>query len=376
MQQEQYKYFAFISYSSQDIAWGKRLQKKLEGYRMPATLCSEHGWKRKPLNPVFFAPTDIQPGGLTVELQEHLRASKHLIVICSPHSAQSTWVGKEIEYFYSLGRSEHIHFFIVDGKPHSSDIKTECFNPIIEQLGLPEILGANVHENIYALPWLNRERAYVQLITKLLGVEFDSIWQRHKRLLLHRVALGIIALLVVLCSLVGIWQMSRPIDVQIQLMEQSVTNDNLPTLQDAVISLSLDNEIKTDTIQALTNTALFRNVPQHYLDKEVGVTSVAKDFLPIDTTMILQQTMNLPIHRDTTIYGNIHLRVWSITHEQTIPYLDLMIDGRKVQSNANGYVTLQIPLAEQKMNYDVLINNTFHSSISMPCGDSDVILVE
>ena len=72
-----FKYFAFISYNSHDIDWGKRLQRKLENYRMSATLCSEHGWQRKPINPIFFAPTDIQPGELTQELQERLRASRH-----------------------------------------------------------------------------------------------------------------------------------------------------------------------------------------------------------------------------------------------------------------------------------------------------------
>ncbi len=87
--EKQYKYYAFISYSSHDTAWGKRLQRKLEGYRMPVTLCSEHGWERKQLKPVFFAPTNIQPGGLSEELQERLKASRHLIAICSPHSAQS-----------------------------------------------------------------------------------------------------------------------------------------------------------------------------------------------------------------------------------------------------------------------------------------------
>ncbi len=62
----------FISYNYKDIEWGKRLQRKLEHYRMPATLCSEHGWERTPIKPVFFAPSDIQPGGLTEELQERL----------------------------------------------------------------------------------------------------------------------------------------------------------------------------------------------------------------------------------------------------------------------------------------------------------------
>lgn len=146
--EQKYKYFAFISYSSKDYKWGKCVQRRLEGYRMPVTLCSEHGWKRKPINPVFFAPTDIQPGPLTEELKARLSDSKHLIVICSPNSAQSDWVGQEIEYFYKeLGRKD-IHFFIVDGTPHTGDKTTECFNPIVEKLGMPEILGANIHEQV------------------------------------------------------------------------------------------------------------------------------------------------------------------------------------------------------------------------------------
>lgn len=109
---DNYKYFAFISYSHHDTKWGKRIQRKLESYRMPTTLCSKYGWERKPINPIFFAPTDIQIGGLTAELQDRLRDSRHLIVVCSPHSAQSKWVGEEIEYFHKLGRSNNIHFFI------------------------------------------------------------------------------------------------------------------------------------------------------------------------------------------------------------------------------------------------------------------------
>ena len=59
--EQQFKYFAFISYNSKDTAWGKKLQKKLEHYRMPATLCSEHGWKRTPISPIFFAPPTSSP---------------------------------------------------------------------------------------------------------------------------------------------------------------------------------------------------------------------------------------------------------------------------------------------------------------------------
>ena len=47
MNEQQFKYFAFISYNSKDTEWGKRVQRKLEHYRMPATMCNERGWKRK-----------------------------------------------------------------------------------------------------------------------------------------------------------------------------------------------------------------------------------------------------------------------------------------------------------------------------------------
>ena len=66
---QNFKYFAFISFSSRDTEWGKRLQKKLEHFRLPTAIRKKYGFGRYPFKPVFFAPTDIQPGGLTEELQ-------------------------------------------------------------------------------------------------------------------------------------------------------------------------------------------------------------------------------------------------------------------------------------------------------------------
>ncbi len=179
----------------------------------------------------FFAPTDIQPGELDEELKARLRASRNLIVICSPNSAKSEWVGKEIEYFHSLGRAKNIHFFIVDGIPHSGNEETECFNKVVDTLGLPEILGANVHEKIYRWPWLNRERAYMQLISKLLGVEFDDIWQRHRRRLVGRFIAWIVGVLTVLALLIGTWWVNRPVDVSVTLYETNTPNRYLPPMK-------------------------------------------------------------------------------------------------------------------------------------------------
>lgn len=371
-----YKYFAFISYSSKDTEWGKRLQRKLEHYRMPAALCHERGWQRTPIKPVFFAPTDIQPGGLTSELQERLQASRNLIVVCSPHSAQSEWVGREIAFFHQLGRTNHIHFFIVDGVPHSGNAETECFNPIIGQLGLPEILGANVHERVYRWPWMNRERAYVQLISKLLGVEFDAIWQRHRRMLRRQVAAWGTAAVAVLAVVAGIWLSSQPVDVTVRLNEASVYNADLPPLKDAVVTMTLENETKTDTIRSIDENTIFTNIPHRLINSKVRIRIECRHFQPTDTTTVLTKDMCINIYRNAETFGNMHFRLWNPDTEQTSPHTTVTIDGHTTQSDANGYVTLTIPLPEQKVAYPISARTIklVNDSVFLPCGSNDVII--
>lgn len=372
--EQEYKYFAFISYSSHDYKWGKRIQDKLEHYRMPTTLCSKHGWKRQPMRPVFFAPTDIQPGGLSEELQERLKASRNLIVVCSPHSAQSEWVGKEIAYFHKLGRTLRIQFFIVDGVPHSGNPKTECFNPIIKTLGLPEILGANIHERIYRLPWLNQERAYVQLITKLLGVEFDSIWQRHRRMLIRQVVTWIVGVIAILISLVVVWHSNQPVDIQLSLQEQSIKNQNLPPLHDAVVTLTLDKETKIDTISSLSDNVSFLYIPHRYIGKDVRITISCPDYLPVDTTLALHENTEVNIFRDPAVYGNIQFKLWNTSKESYVSNTTIRIDDIVAVSDAEGVVKTIVPLAKQKKEYR--LSSTVHledSILYMPYGKDCVI---
>lgn len=372
--EQQFKYVAFISYSSKDTEWGKRVQHKLEHYRMPSTMCREHGWNRKPINPVFFAPTDIQPGGLTEELQERLRASKNLIVICSPNSAQSEWVGKEIEFFHNLGRTRDIHFFIVNGKPHSGDPDTECFNPVVDKLGLPEILGANINEKVFKWSWLNKERAFVQLVSKLLGVEFDTIWQRHKRLLIRRAVAWYVGLAAIVAALVAVWLYNQPFNATVRLNEATVHNDQLPPLHDAVLTMTLDNESKTDTINSIDELGKFINIPHRFLNEEAHVTFSCPDFMPLDTTMTICRDMTIDIYRDQSVYGNVHFGLWNPVTESFIPNVKLEIDGHVATTDNNGQVTLFIPLENQRKTYQVKAGFPLYNDvITMPCGENDVI---
>ena len=372
---EPFKYVAFISYNSRDTEWGKRLQYRLEHYRLPATLCSETGKKRTPLRPVFFAATDIQPGGLSKELQARLTASQNLIVICSPNSARSEWVGREIAFFHSLGRADHIHFFIVDGTPNSGNPETECFNPMVGKLGFPEILGVNIRERIYRWSFLNRERAYIQLISKLLGVEYDSIWKRHRRQLTIRVTAYALIALAVAGTFFGIRNAYKSVDVTVSLSEASVSNDRLPPLGDAVVTLSLDNEVKSDTISNIRSQAVFSNIPHRFLGRPVRFSVACPDFCPADTTVTLSKDVTLSIRRDPAVYGSVRFRLYDPETEDGVPGVTLAINGIPAVSDERGYVSLSVPLEAQDRSYRIdspipLANDI----ITLPCGANDVVL--
>ena len=329
------------------------------------------------MKPVFFAPTDIQPGGLTAELQERLKASQHLIVICSPNSARSKWVGQEIAFFHSLGRTKDIHFFIIDGIPHSGDEATECFNPVVEELGMPEILGANIHEKVFRWAWLNKERAFVQLITKLLGVEFDAVWQRHKRMLVRRIIAWAIGIVAVIAALLAVWAANQPVDINVTLNEASTHNENLPPLENAVVTMTLDNETKTDTVAHVDSKAIFSNVPHRYVGQQIRLSVSCRDFMPIDTTVTLAETLTIDIYRDANVYGSIQFKLWNQTTEQVVAGCEVEIGGYKAVSDNEGQVSLFIPLDEQKTSYTVsaaipLLDDTIYT----PCGENDVLLTE
>lgn len=375
--EQQFKYFAFISYSSHDTKWGKRLHKKLESYSIPSTLCKKHGWKRKPLNPIFFAPYEIQPGTLSEELKDRLRESRHLIVICSPYSAQSYWVGLEIEFFHQLGRTKDIHFFIIDGVPNSGDKTTECFNNKIKELGIPEILGANIREKVYRWSWLNRERAYVQIVTKLLGVEFDSIWQRHKRMLWQKMTLWLMCLTAVLAALMGTWLANRPVDVEISLNETSVHNNNLPPLHDAVITLMLDNERKTDTLHTMGSTTTFTNIPANMIGKEVRVLFMCEDWCTTDTTLELNKNITLNISRDINAFGHVRFTLYD-SQVTPIAGKNINISGVKATSNAQGVVDAVIPFEKQNVIYKLTSSEVSLADtiIDAKCGDSDAVFTK
>ena len=196
--QQQYKYFAFISYSSKDMAWGRQLQHKLERYRLPARLASKRKGAPNRAYPIFRDETDLSGFKVRDALERELDDSRFLIVICSPQSAQSVWVNDEIQYFIDHGWEDRILPFIVEGTPYSPDPATECFPPALRNMS-EDPLGVDVTA-------LGKRKAFLRLISALLDVKFDELLRRDSaRRLRNRLALGAAGALCLCAAVLGIW---------------------------------------------------------------------------------------------------------------------------------------------------------------------------
>ena len=191
-----YEYFAFISYKREDEKWAKWLQKKLESYSLPTSIRKENPELPNKIRPVFRDQSELSGGNLKAEIEKGLNASKFLIVICSPRSAKSPWVSKEVQHFIDEGREEYIIPFIIGGTPNASNPEDECFPEGLRQLrGEKEILGININE-------MGRDAAAIKVIAHMFDLRFDSLWQRfEKGKKQRRILVGMCAVFLVLLSL-------------------------------------------------------------------------------------------------------------------------------------------------------------------------------
>ena len=172
---KQYEYFAFISYKREDEKWAEWLQRKLEYYKLPASARKTNPSLPERIRPVFKDTTDLEPGVLAQKIRDALDSSKFLIVICSPRSANSVWVSKEVQSFIDSGRADHIIPFIIGGTPNAANPEDECFPERLRQLaGEQELLGANINE-------MGRSAAAIKVIARMFDMKFDTLWQRYEK---------------------------------------------------------------------------------------------------------------------------------------------------------------------------------------------------
>lgn len=214
-------YFAFISHSTHDEKVALWLRDKLETYNIPTSVQNEVGIEYKgvkKLKPCFVYQTDLSGSDLNKALRLELTDSKFLIVICSRDSARSEYVNDEIIHFFEENSPERIIPYIIDGEPFAKNIENECFPPALRELAKGnmgdskgekiELRGINAKKLEKDLQ--DKKAPVVNVIATMLGVRFDSLWNRYRRKLRRkRIATGVVIGFAVLLGLFY-WDYTRP----------------------------------------------------------------------------------------------------------------------------------------------------------------------
>jgi tetratricopeptide (TPR) repeat protein len=182
-----FKYQAFLSYSHRDKRWGKWLHGSLENYRIDRDLVGREtrcGIVPKSLRPIFRDREDFSAGhSLTDQTLAALEASQSLVVVCSPHAAQSEYVNEEVRWFKALGRADRVIPVIVDGDPSNPEL--DCFPSALRfAVGPDGSLSGERHDPIAAdarPEGDGKEIAKLKVVAGLLGLAQDEIVRRAQK---------------------------------------------------------------------------------------------------------------------------------------------------------------------------------------------------
>src|ERR1035441_9788618 len=197
MQCKEYKYFAFISYSRVDSREARWLQRRLEWYPFPVKLVKEENrpMDKKYIRPIFLDKTDLTARNMQFweDIEQALRVSRFLIVLCSPTSAKSTPLNREVRYFLNdSGRENALSYVIVVilkgtvGKEEA----TECRCPALRELGhlvqdrhLPSMEAGEGEAERDG--W---ESGFVRVVKLLLALETEAPIRSHIRAIERKAA--------------------------------------------------------------------------------------------------------------------------------------------------------------------------------------------
>ena len=195
------RYKAFLSYSHKDAAAAARLHRRLETYRMPRRLVgtsTPRGPVPERLWPIFRDRDELPAAtDLSETVREALAQSGALIILCSPHAAQSLWVAEEIETFRTLYPDRPILAAIIDADPPG------CFPAALRAFGKDgtwhEPLATDLRPEGDG-PHLG----LLKLVAGITGVGLDALVQRDASRRIRRVTAVTAAALVAMLMMAAL----------------------------------------------------------------------------------------------------------------------------------------------------------------------------
>lgn len=352
------KNFAFISYNHKDVKWAKWLQKNLENYKLPTEIHNEFEDSRF-IRPVFRDQTDLNTGVLGNVLRDNLLASKYLIVLCSPNSAKSEWVSKEVQSFIEWGRLDCIIPLIVDGQPNCYNPDLECFPRYLKEYTQShpeaELLGVSIAE-------VGEKKAFIRVVSKMLGVSFDTLWKRHERERRRRI---ISNTLISVAALLLLYWFALPVQMTMTLHD---ADHHLPfgTTADGVGGvLTVDGT--EYQLTKLDTTIELHSVAGYHRARAIQVSFSAPYYDSLSVQPVLgkglKSNLSIDLTRDDTFrfFGG-----YVLDYETRQPIANALfqlsgeVDGEnesfEITTDADGHFLIDIPVEYQSEVKDIVIS--------------------
>lgn len=356
------KNFAFISYNHNDVKWAKWLQKNLENYKLPTEIHNEFE-DSKFIRPIFRDQTDLNTGVLGNVLRDNLEASKFLLVLCSPNSAKSEWCSKEVQTFIEWGRLECIIPIIVDGQPNCYNPDLECFPRYMREYTKAhpeaELLGVSIAE-------VGKEKAFIRVVSKMLGVSFDTLWKRHERERRLRILIRTITALV---SAFLLYWFALPVQLTMTIHD---TQHQLPfgTTADGVGGV-LTVEGNEYQLTQLDTTIQLHSVAGFHRLGFLDVSFKAPYYDSISTSQALgaglRSELSIDLKRDDT-FRFFSGRVLDFETQAPVANAVFSIDEGKytATTDADGQFSIDLPIEDQREVKDVIITADGYQTFDSP----------
>ncbi|MGM9698098.1 MAG: TIR domain-containing protein [Prevotella sp.] len=351
------KRYAFISYNHKDQEMAKWLQAKLESYKLPTEIHNEFEDSRY-LRPVFRDKTDLNAGILSEELKKHLISSKYLVVVCSPNSAKSKWVNDEVMEFLKMGRAKRIIPFIVDGTPHGGE--DECLPQALRELeDKKELLGISI-------PEVGRQKAFIKLVSKMLDIDYDVLWQRHKRQVRNRRIATAVTLSILLALF---YYLAVPLSIHLTIKDEE---HHLPMPESAIVTVR-GTEYQLSKIDT---TLVVDNIPGYFRGRNIDVFFNSTYYKSQETVcrmgLGISDSQELKVQRDSTfsIYGGV------VYNEEGVPVSGAVVDleGLTTTTDSNGKFRIEVPIEKQTETKRIKISKQGMATITRndECPDSEL----
>ena len=175
-------YNAFISYRHHpdDIRVASEIHRSLEHYRVPKEIRK----KSKGITRLFRDKEELPiTSDLSTDITRALRNSDYLIVICSTHTRESTWVTREIQTFLQTHDRNKVLTVLVNGEPYETipeillyDEKTDPITGQTEKIPI-EPLSCD-----WRMPRRRARREELpRLAAALLGCGYNELRQRERQ---------------------------------------------------------------------------------------------------------------------------------------------------------------------------------------------------